>query len=333
MRRTISTVIVLALVLALGLAVAACGSSDSGAANSTPAPSSTLSAEQLVQQSMAATGKVESGSFTADLALAVQGDTSKMDATTRAMIGQGLSFHAAGKSAKSPLAMDMTMSVGVAGQKLEFSLMAQGDKAWIGYQGTWYVIDQKTAKSLGGRAATGSSTTNQLKSLGIDPADWGATYELVGTEDVGGVPTFHVKATADPQKLAASLLKAMEDPAVTKQLGENTTGKQLRSSLMKNQKELKQLQKSLRNTTADFWIGADDMLMRKVTMSVKLDMTGQTSNNVKGVDTVTLSGALALADFGETVTVTPPANALPFSQLMSSLFGGMFGGASGSPML
>jgi hypothetical protein len=192
MRRTISRVIVLGLVLALVLAVAACGSGGSEAETPTPAPSTTLSAEQLVQQSMEATGKVTSGSFTADLALDVQGDTSKMDATTQAMLGQGVTLHAAGKCSESPVALDMTLSVGIAQQTMEFAVMAEGNKAWVQYQGKWYVIDEKTAKSLSGQAAKGASPTKQLKSLGMDPADWGTTYELVDTVVVDGVQTYHV---------------------------------------------------------------------------------------------------------------------------------------------
>ena len=131
-----------------------------------------------MQQSLEATSKEKSASFTADVALKMQGDTSKMDATTQAMLGQGLSVHVAGKSSESPTALDMTMSLGIAGQTLEFAMMAQGDKAWVQYQGKWYVIDQKTIKGLGGQASPSAAPTDQLKSLGLDAADLGATLRL-----------------------------------------------------------------------------------------------------------------------------------------------------------
>ena len=324
MRRTISILTVLALVLALALVVAACGSGGSDKAASEPAPSPTISAQELVQQSLEATSKEKSASFTADVALKMQGDTSKMDATTQAMLGQGLSVHVAGKSSESPTALDMTMSLGIAGQTLEFAMMAQGDKAWVQYQGKWYEVDQKTLKGMGGQASPSAAPSEQLKSLGLDPADLGATYEYVGAQDLNGTQVYHVKAAVDPQKVADALLKAASDPAVLDQLGQNSTGKQLEKSLQSNEKQLRQLRKSLKSATADFWIGADDMLMRKATAAVAMDMTGQTGS--QGVGAVDLTAALTLADFGEPVTVTPPADALPFSQLMNSLFGGMFGG-------
>ena len=322
MRRTISILTVLALVLALALAVVACGSGGSDKAASEPAPSPTVSAQELVQQSLEATSKEKSASFTADLALKMQGDTSKMDATTQAMLGQGLSVHVAGKSSESPTALDMTLSLGIAGQTLEFAMMAQGDKAWIQYQGKWYEIDQKALKGMGGQASPSAAPTEQLKSLGLDPADLGATYEYVGAQDLNGTQVYHVKAAVDPQKVADALLKAARDPAVLDQLGQNA--KQLEKQLQSNEKQLQELRKSLKSATADFWIGADDMLMRKATAAVALDMTGQTGS--QGVGAVDLTAALTLGGFGEPVTVSPPADALPFSQLMNSLFGGMFGG-------
>ena len=85
---------------------------------------------------------VKSASFTADLALKVQGDTAKMtDPTAKALLSQGVTFHAEGKSANDPTAVDMTMSLGIAGQNLEFGMMSEGKKSWVQYQGTWYALD------------------------------------------------------------------------------------------------------------------------------------------------------------------------------------------------
>ena len=328
MRRTAATVIALALTAVLSLALIGCGSDGSDGADATPAPTTTLSAQQLVEQSLEATGKVTSASFTADLSLQVQGDTSQMDPSAQAMLGDGVKLHVAGRSAQSPVAMDMTMDLAFAGQTLAFKMMAQDKKAWVEYQGTWYVMDEKTAKSLGGQAAEGATPTKQLEGLGMDPDEWGATYELVGTEELGDTPVYHVKATADPEAMTKSLLKALQDPALAEQLGQNAGD--LQKSLEGSEKELQELQKSLKEATADFWIGADDMLLRKATMAVGLDMSGQTGDDMQGVDTVGVTGTVTMAEFDEPVTVTPPSDAQPFEKLMESLFGGMMsGGQSG----
>ena len=240
---------VLLLVLALVLvAVAGCGGSDQAATASSAAATaaSGQSADQIVKDSEAKMATVKSASFVADLGLQVQGDTAKMtDPTAKALLSQGITFHAEGASANDPTAVDMTMSLGIAGQNLEFGMKSEGKKSWLEYQGTWYALDAKNAKSLDEQAQTGAAPTEQLKSMGVDPSTWGTEYQLVGTEDLNGVQVYHVSATADPQKLADSLTKAAEDPALQSKLGGSSSELgQLSQGLTQNQKQAEELGKS-----------------------------------------------------------------------------------------
>jgi hypothetical protein len=331
MRRTsVSTWIVLVLVLAASLLVAAgCGGATSSSSSSPPATAAAagVSADQIVKDSAAKQAQLKSASFTTDVGLEVQGDPSKMtDPTQKAMLSQGISLHAEGKSAIDPIASDMKMSVGIAGQTLDFGVMAQGGKAWVEYQGKWYVVDEKNSKSLSDQAKIGASPTEQLKSLGLDPSAWGTTYEMVGTETMAGTQVYHIKATVDPAKLAADLTKAMSDPNLLKKLGDQTTAKQLEQGLAQNKKQVEQLKKSLKDVAVSYWIGVDDMLMRKAEYSASVATKGQ--KGMQGVDGMTMKMSMTMANFDQPVTVTPPVNALPFNQLMNQMFGGMLGGSS-----
>jgi hypothetical protein len=178
-RKSVSTWLVLGLALTL-LAAVGCGgdkSSSSGAPAATAAAG--VSADQVVKDSEAKMAQLKSASFTADMGLEVQGDPNKMtDPTQKALLSQGLTLHVEGKSATDPMAADMKLSAGVAGQTLEFGMMAQGDKAWVEYQGKWYAVDKKNSKSLSDQAATGAAPTEQLKSFGLDPSAWGTSYEI-----------------------------------------------------------------------------------------------------------------------------------------------------------
>ena len=210
--KSMSRWLVLVLVLTL-LAVAGCGgdTSTSGGSPAATAVAAGVSADQVVKDSEAKMAQLTSASFTADVGLEIQGDPTKMtDPTQKAMLSQGLTLHAEGKSATDPMAADITMSVGIAGQTLDFGMMAQGDEAWVEYQGKWYAVDAKNAKSLSDQAKTGAAPTEQLKSLGLDPSAWGTSYKMVGAEDMAGTQVYHVKATADPAKLAEDLTKAHE---------------------------------------------------------------------------------------------------------------------------
>jgi hypothetical protein len=324
-RKSVSTWLVLVLAVTL-LVAAGCGG-DKASSSSSPAATAAVgvSADQVVKDSEAKMAQLTSASFIADMSLGVQGDPNKMtDPTQKAMLSQGLSLHVEGKSGTDPMASDVKMSVGIAGQTLEFGMMAQGDKAWVQYQGKWYAVDQKNSKSLSEQAQTGAAPTEQLKSLGLDPSAWGTSYEMAGIEDMAGTQVYHVKATADPAKLAEDLTKALNDPSLLKKLGDPSTAKQLEQGLAQNKKQLEELKKSLKDVAVDYWIGVDDMLMRKAEFSAGLATKGQ--KGMEGVDGITMKMSMTMADFDQPVSVTPPAKALPFDKLMNEVFGGMLGG-------
>jgi hypothetical protein len=324
--------VVLLLVLALLLVAATgCGSDKASTTEASPAVTAAagVSADQIVKDSEAKMATVNSASFVADLGLEVQGDTAKItDPTTKALLSQGITVHAEGSSANDPTAVDMTMSLGIAGQNLDFGMKSKGPKSWIEYQGTWYALDTKNSKALDTQAQTGAAPTEQLKSLGIDPSSWGTTYELAGREDLNGVQVYHVTAVADPQKLAESLTKAAEDPSLNSKLGGASSELgQLSQGLTQDKAQAEQLSKSLKDATVDYWIGVDDQYMYKAQFKAAMDFTGQ--KDMQGVTGMTLDGSVTTADFGEPVDVTAPKGAESFDKFMNQLFGGMMGGSGG----
>ena len=220
------------------------------------------------------------------------------------------------------------MSVGIAGQTLEFGMKAVGEKAWLEYQGAWYKVDSKNSKALGQQAQTGAAPTEQLKGMGIDPSTWGTEYRLAGTEDLNGVEVYHIEANADPQKLADSLSGAAEDPGLTEKLG-GSSGElgQLSQGLTQNKAQTEQLAKSLESATVDYWIGVDDSYMYKAQFAAVMDTSGQ--EDMQGVSGMTADGSVTMSDFDQAFDVSAPAGAKSFDEFMNQLFGGMFGGSGG----
>ena len=332
MRRT-STALwaVVALLAVLLLVAAACGSdtSSSGASPSSAAAITGVSPDQVVKDAEAAMADVTSASFVMDAGMAVQGDTSKMtDPTTKALLADGVTVHAEGKSQSDPATADMTISLGVSGQTLELGMMTQGAKSWVEYQDQWYKVDSKSGSSLDKQAQIGADPNAQLKSLGLDPSTWGMQYTMVGEETLDGVKVYHVKGTADPQKLADALLQASKDPKLQKKLGGNDQLKGLEQGLGQNQAQLEQLSKGLKEATVEYWVGVDDSLMYKMQMKGALDTTGQ--KDMSGVDGISLDLTVAMSDFNQPVTVTPPADAQSLDKLLMQMFGGFGGLSTGS---
>jgi len=324
------TVLFLALLLVMA-AAAGCGgsSSSSSCASSSSAATASLTADQIVQQSAEKMKDVKSATVTANVALAVQGDSSKMtDPTQKALLSQGVSLHVDGKSQTSPMAADMKLSVGLAGQNIDLGIIADGDKAWVEYQGKYYKVDKKNTKSVTAVTGSGLSPMDQLKKEGLNIDKWGIKYELVGTEDMGGTQVYHVKATVDTKAMAADLVKEMSSPALGKALGDPASAKQLQQSLAQNKAQIDQLSNSVKDVAGDYWYAVDTLYLTKAAWSVALDTKGQ--KGMAGVNGMTLKADLAMSGFNEPVTVSPPAKALPFNTLMNQLLGGMAGGSASS---
>jgi hypothetical protein len=329
--RYLAIVTVVALALALALA-AGCGSkkksSSSGSSQGT-----TISAADIVSRGEAATAKAGSGSFTADVSMLLKVDTTKTtNPSTAALARQPIKFHLEGKSSDKPMAMDVTFSVAASGQNIAMGLKAANQKAWVGFQNKWYVLPPKDAQSLfkpSANSQAGQTPTQQLQALGIDRAAWGSTYTLVGTENLNGVEVYHVKATVDPNKVAASLVKAMQSPQLLQQLGQSdpTTAKQIQQLETQNADQIKSLENSLKSVAVDYWYGKSDMYLRKVVLSADMSFTGKIAT--QGLQGAKISLTATMSDFNMPVTVAPPANALPFAQLQSAL-GGLVGSATGT---
>ncbi len=319
-----------ALALVVGLApvlLTGCGGSDTtaSASSTTPSPAA-ISAQEIIDQSNAAMADVTSASFTADMAMNVQGDATKMeDPAAQALLGKGVKLHVEGARATDPLSMDADMSLTLGSQILDLGLLAQDANMWVSYQNQWYKVDKKNAAAVNKQTKRGAAPTEQLKSFGLDPAEWGTDYKLVGTEKAAdGTPVYHVQATVDPQKLAAALVEAADDPDVAKALGDDATAAQLKQALKQNRDDLTGLQKSLKDVAADYWIGVEDMLLRKAEFTAVMDMTSQ--RDMEGIEGMTLDMSVTMDDFNEPVTVTAPAGAKSFDKLTEQMFGGMMMG-------
>jgi hypothetical protein len=327
-----AAILVLVLALALALVAAACGGSGDQASTTSSAAATAAdgrSAEQIVKDSEAKMATVKSASFTADAAMELQGDTSKItDPTAAALLSQGISVHAEGKAAmdsKVGPVTDTTVSLGIAGQTLEFGMKAVGKKAWLEYQGTWYKVDGKNTKALDVQSLGSGGLTQQLKSMGFDVNQWGMTYELLGTEDLSGVQVYHIKGTADTAKMAESLTKAAADPNLGKEL-QGVSGQlgQLTQGLKPDAKQAEEIAKGFKSATWEYWIGVDDQYTYKSQAAVVMDMSALKDN--QGISGLTVKGTMAQSDFDQAFEVTKPAGAKPFEEFMNQLFGGMLGG-------
>ncbi len=325
MRRTYLSSLSLLLVLALAaILFAACGGDEATSGEESPAATAVeLSAQEIVDQSERAMDEVTSASFTADVALKIEGDAAKMtDPTAKQLLDSPVTLHVEGRSGDEPVAAEMDMTVALMGQNLAMSMVVKDTKAWVQYEGTWYAVPQENTKGLA-EEDTSTLPSEQLKDMGLDPTAWDLEWELTGTETVDGVEVYHVAARPDAKKMAADLMKALKDPKLYEKLGDPATAEQLKAQTAQSEQQLKELEQAIDSVAVDLWIETGTMYMRKGAIAVGLDMTGV--KDAQGVTAMNADIGFTMADFNEPVEVEPPAKAKDFEKLMNELLGGMMG--------
>jgi len=316
MRRV--SIIGVAALSAIVLLAGCGGSGGSSNASTTPvaavsAPS--LSAEQIMTKADKAMTGLSSASFRADVAVKMTGSGSSSNAQAQALTQSPISIHAEGKAeGKSKVkALEASMTVRAGGQDLAMGAKVDGKKTWLQFQNQWYVVPPSKTKSV--RSAGSGGVDKQLGALGIDPKAWLAGT-TVSTEQLDGATVYHVVAKADTKRVMDDMMKAMNDPSLLKAAGSDAaTLSQLKNQ---NQAALKSLQNSLVSAKAEYWVDAQTFYIRKGSVDADMKFSGDISK--QGLSAATLAVTYTLGDFDQPVTVTPPASAKPFSQLMKGLF-------------
>jgi len=323
-------IVVVAALLAVAL-VAGCGgsSSSSSTASTTPvaavsAPS--MSAQQVMLKASKATAGLTSASFTADVAVKMTGSGSSSNSQTQALTQSPINVHAEGSAAKgegAKSAVDATVTLSAGGQNMAAGIKVSGGKTWVELQDVWYAVPASKTKSA--QKAAGASPEKTLGDLGIDPKAW-SENATVAVEQLDGTTVYHVTAKADSKQVMADLMKALNDPKLLKAAGsQGATLKQLKTQ---NEAQLKSLQDSLVSATAQYWVDADTFYVRKGSIDADLSFKGAVAS--QGLQSATLATTYTLGDFDQPVTVTPPASAKPFKDLMKGLFNYVPGASAGT---
>ncbi|MEE4276729.1 MAG: DUF6612 family protein [Thermoleophilia bacterium] len=319
-RTRLTTVLVALLALAAVFAFAAgCGDSDEPAAEAPQVAE--LTAEEIVAQSEQAMQDITSASFNVDLSMKVEGDPSEAsDPQAQALMQSPITVKASGATSDEPVAADLSMTFGLMDQNIRMDMRAKDDQAWVAYQDQWYKVPAEDSKNATGQLSEGALPTEQLKDVGLDPNEWDLTWELVGTEDLGGTQVYHVKGTADAAKFAESLMKALDDPQLAEKLGDDAA-QQLQGTKAQSEKELQQLQKALEDVSVDTWYEVETFYLRKVDAKAAFDMTGL--EDAEGMTAMDFTMLVELDGFNEPVEVEAPKDAQPLEKLMEAMFGGM----------
>jgi hypothetical protein len=249
-------------------------------------------ANQVMSDAAANLGRLRSGDLTLRLVLSPREGT-------KGRIGFELRGPFALRPGGLPVAKIAYTQIAGA-HKGSATFISTGTKAYAEVNGKAYELPASSTNALR-QAAGGSGGSNSFGQLRID--NWVKHPVVADGGQVGGAPTTRVSGDLDVVAAANGLLDLL------RQLG--------RSAPRIEGDQAKQLENAVKSSSFQLWSGRDDHLLRRLLLKADLGLdTPQSLRRVLGdVVGATIDFELAVSNPNKPVSVPPPTNPLPSSQL------------------
>jgi hypothetical protein len=293
------------LLLALAaLVVAACGGSDEEDA------ASSEDVNTLLTQTFTGDKKMESGKLAMTATIEAEGAGAEQLGGPIKVSLTG-PFDATDEGSMPKFALEA--AVDSAQQDLEAGATSTGDKGFVSFQGTEYVVSDlvfqqfRTQYEQARKQAESQQEQGQsLATLGLDPRKWLVDPQNAGEAEVGDTETIKITAGIDVAKLLDDANKALQAAA---SLGA-VQGQQLPERLTEEQK--RQAVEAIKDPRIEIYTGADDKIMRRMVLSLGIADKASDSSGTIGFD-------VAITDLNEPQEIDEPENAQPFDKLAAQL--------------
>jgi hypothetical protein len=298
--------------LVAAVVLAACGSSGGSG-------SSSGNAQSILRQTFSNTHDIRSGVL--DFALTVDpAGSSTLTSPLSLSLSGPFQSHGTGKIPAS----DFTLAVSGMGHHGSLGVVSTGTTGYVTLGGDAYTLPaadfKRLESSFSSVEATGGGHSG-LSGLGIDPEHWLAHPAVVGTEDVGGASTTHVRAGVN----IASLLSDLNTFLAKSTAGSASSAVPKQISPAQRQK----LASEVKNAQVDIWTGTADRILRKLALVLDIPVTGQLSTELGGMSAAGLGLTIQYSGLNHAQTITTPTKVLPYSQFTTRLRGVLSGIAGG----
>jgi len=312
-----SRTLLLILVAALMAVAVGCGGGGDAADEGTDV-------DELLERTFSGDKQVDSGRLDLTLRVDVQGgeDSQLQGPITLELTGP---FQTQGKGKLPQFDVDAVFEG--AGQSLKAGLASTGDKGFVNFQDTDYVVSEQVFKQFRAsfeqaqKEAGGQEDRQSLATLGIDPRRWLTNAENAGEAKVGETDTIKITGGVDVAKLLDDVNVALE-----KARGLGVQGSEsLPEKLTEEQK--REAAEAVKNLAVEIYTGKEDTTLRR--MVVRMDVQAPADRSA-GPQSGTLSLDFSLLELNEEQEIEAPEDAKPFDELLGRLGGLGLGGASGS---
>lgn len=299
-----------ALILA-ALALVACGGGGGGDNSEDP--------QKVLEATFSGDKNVNSGVVKLSLNAAAKGGDREGDFE----VSFGGPFESEGDKFPS-FDFDVAATGSGGGQDIDFKggLISSGDKGFVTYKDTNYVIADKTFTRITSQYETQAAkqdpdqATSLLSTLGIKPAEWLEGVKNDGTEDVEGTETIHISGQANVGLFVDDLQKLLK-----------RVGNQIPGGRAPSAQSLGRLEESIKTADFDIYSGADDDILRRLDAALVIEPSKDVNAQF---DSLNLNFSLTLSGLNEDQTIEAPKDAKPLSGLLEQLGAGALLGGGGS---
>jgi hypothetical protein len=303
--------VLLSLLLALVFAVAACGGgSDDEASSSTDV-------NELLTQTFTGSKDVKSGNLDLALKVEAQGGESQIQGPVSISLSGPFQAQDEGKLPKFKL----EAAFEGAGQSIKAGATSTGDKGYLSFQGTDYVVEDRVFDQFkaGFEQAQkqGSDQKQSFASLGMDPRNWLTDPQNAGDSKVGDDDTIKITGGIDVAKLLDDVNNALSKASA---LGLGGAG-QVPEKLTEQQK--REVAEAVKDPRVEIYTGKEDTILRRLVVNLGIDDKASGSSGTVGFD-------VSITDLNEDQDIAEPADAKPFKDLLGQLGGLGLGGAGGA---
>lgn len=284
------------------LALAACGSSSSGDAGA------------LLQQTFSAVHKITSGNLSFSLTVNPSGSRTLTGPITLSFGGPFQSL-GAGKLPKSAF----NVGISAVGNSASLTITSTGTTGYVTFEGASYKLPAATFQRLEssfsqlGSSPGASNGSGVLGRLGIQPEHWLQNPQVVGSENVGGVPTTHVHAGINVAALLSDFNTFLQRAS---SLGVSGTASFPHGISAASRSRFAA---EVQNPSFDVWTGQADKAIRKLQIGLTLPVSGQASTLLGGLRSAGIALRMQYGELNQPQTITAPATALPFKQFQAKL--------------
>lgn len=299
-----------ATALVTAVVVAGCGG---GASKPSPAAGSSA-AHKLLLQTFDGHHGVSSGVITLDLRVVPSG-SSTIKGPIELAFGGPFMNKGAGNLPES----DFTISISAEGHVGALQVISVDGKGYITVSGQSYKLPASSYKSLesgfgslaasgtGSDSGSGSGSGSALSKLGIKPLALLVRPQIVGRATVNGVATTRIHAGLDATAMLQDFSRLLGKAGSLGVSGTSSLPQSISASTQRS------IAHALGSPSFDLWTGTADKLIRQLTVSAVVPVTGTTRTELGGMHSATVTLGFGYSHVNQPQTITAPTSTKPYS--------------------